>query len=50
LRAKPARPIAGTMGVLTIRQFSLNGLVFFNVPEQRAFRPECWHAAFFAIP
>jgi hypothetical protein len=28
LRAKPARPIAGTMGVLTIRQFSLNGLVF----------------------
>ena len=28
MRAKPARPIAGTMGVLTIRQFSLNGLVF----------------------
>ena len=28
MRAKPARPIAATMGVLTIRQFSLNGLVF----------------------
>ena len=28
MRAKPVRPIAGTMGVLTIRQFSLNGLAF----------------------
>ena len=28
MRAKPVRPIAGTMGVLTIRQFSLSGLTF----------------------